>query len=60
MLPMKCMCWYADAACPSVWSRHGGLDLLIRSVSVCPFSRSLVPFVMARIVLWRLLAVYNS
>ena len=47
-------------ACPSVWSRQGGFVLLIRSVSVCPFSRSLVAFVMAMIVLCRLLAVYNS
>jgi len=39
------------AGARSVWSRHGGLDLLIRSVSVCPFRRRRVAFVMARIVL---------
>jgi len=34
--------------------------VLIRSVSVCPFRRSLVAFVMASIVLWRLRAVSKS
>ena len=51
---------YAGVAWPSVCSRQGGRVLLIRSVSVCPFSRSRVTFVMAKMVLCPLRAVSNS